>query len=549
MRTRLLSIILLAAVGCATDPKLAADCTPGDLTCTHVSTGKADGVTTTSGMPYLPAPGGTGALTPWGGTDPARWRPEAIMANAASQALNEAWSRTGVTDAIVAMPVHMLNSNFYEFGDGQANVAPSFESWSESRPPVVATLLKLSGGGLKMVLLADHALPNSDATWDASFTVNGQTRTVSLPITRNSAGDGIAEWDVPAELGWDDPRSTQVVFVHPHTWGDWFPIMFRFPVRSIPSLKSEIMPGFQTFADGGDVQDHEGVSMQTHPGSGTPFQRLSAHTFSSAYNQMPFTPTDIHAQFPYMNHDYVTGVGMGWTWVANVPAAPFKIMYTCFDKRNPQAEATAPDGGVPSGGGWHRIGDNAETVLNDLEADPLVLGSAIADPANGATPTGGFSYGLTDVATVRWVKPGEAFVTPKAVDQHFNYHWYFFAGDKPVCTEEWVHPCRPTNYGFACDDQSAVTFQVDGATTSWGQNVYVAGDAAQLGAWSTYGAIALRPTAYPTWTGTVFLPRGATINYKFIKKDGSGNVTWEGGPNQTFTVPDAATSSTSGTWQ
>src|SRR5207247_819532 len=144
MRTRLIHLTLVAAAGCATDPTID-DCTPGDLTCDQGATGKADGPTTSGGLPLLPAPGGTGALTPWGGTDPTRWRPEAIMANAASQALNEAWSRTGVQDAIVAMPMHMLNSNFYEFGDGQANVAPSFEGWHESRPPVVATLLKMSG--------------------------------------------------------------------------------------------------------------------------------------------------------------------------------------------------------------------------------------------------------------------------------------------------------------------------------------------------------------------------------------------------------------------
>jgi hypothetical protein len=545
MRTLALTLLLVAS--CATDPSVPADCTPGDLTCDPVATGKADG-TTTSGMPFLPAPGGTGALSPWGGTDATRWRPEAIMANAASQALNEAWSRSGVTDAIVAMPMHMLNSSFNEFGDGQSNVAPSFQGWTDSRPPVVATLLRLSGG-MKLVLLADHALPNSDTTWDASYTVNGQTKTASLPITRKANGDGVAEWDVPSELGWDDPRSTQVVFVHPHTWGDWFPLMFRFPVKSISSFKSEVLPGFQTFADGGDDQDHEGVSAQTHTGLGTPFERLSSHTFSSAYNQNPYMPSDIHAIFPMNGHNYVTGVGMGWTWVANVPQAPFKIMYTCFDKRNPGAEASAPDGGVPSGGGWHRIGDNAETVLNDLEGGPIVLGSALADPANGSTPTGGFSYGLNDVATVRWVKPGEAFVTPKALDQHFNYHWYFFANPKPVCTEEWVHPCRPTNYGFACDDKSAVTFRVDNATTTFGQNVYVAGDAAELGQWSQFGAFPLQPTAYPTWTGTVFLPRNTTINYKFIERDGTGNAIWQSGANTAFTVPDAATSSTGGTWQ
>jgi alpha-amylase len=75
------------------------------------------------------------------------------------------------------------------------------------------------------------------------------------------------------------------------------------------------------------------------------------------------------------------------------------------------------------------------------------------------------------------------------------------------------------------------------------------GDASQLGAWNPAGAIQLQPTSYPTWTGTVFVPRNSTINYKFIKKDSAGNATWEGGGNNTFAVPDAATSSTGGSWQ
>ena len=449
MRSLLVTGVLLGCVhpdaGKPTD-----DCEPGDLTCSTID-GKADG-TTSGGMPLLPAPGGTGALAPWGGSDASRWRPEAILANATSQALNEAWSRTDVVDAIVAVPTHMLNSSYYEFGDGQSNVAPSFELWHDSRPPVVATLLKLSNGSFELVLRGDHALPNHDPTWDAQYTVGGNAKTVSLPVTRNAAGDAIARWSVPAELGWSSPTSTQVVLVHPHTWGDWFPIMFRFPVRTIDSLEAEIPSSLARFADGGDVRDHEGVSAQTHAGTSTPFERLRSHQFTSAYNPTPYMPTDIHAVFPYFNHNYVTGVGMGWTWVANVPAAPFKIMYTCFDKRDRAAEASAPDGGVASGGGWHRIGDNAETVLDDLETGPLALGSAMAHPLPWSSlPSGGYAYNLDDVATVRWLRPGEAFVTPRATNDQFNYHWYFFHGDKPVCTEEWVHPCRPVDYGFACN--------------------------------------------------------------------------------------------------
>jgi hypothetical protein len=511
-----------------------------------------------STMPQLPWAGGTGDLAPWGGSDPARWRPEAVLANSMSQALNEAWARANVVDAIVAVPVKMQSSNFFEFGDGQANAAPSFEWWKESRPPIVATLIKSSDGTMTMLLKVDRALPNRDATWELQYSVGGAFKSVSLPIARTASGDGSSEWRVPTELGWDSPASMQTVLVHPKTWGDWFPIWFRFPVKSIAALKAEIPAGKATFADGGDVVDHEGISLQTHPGSGSPLDRLFAHSFSPVYNPRPYTPVDIHSRFPWNGHEYVTGVGMGWTWVADGPNVPFKIMYTCFDKRNQAAEASAPDGGVPSGGGWHRIGDPAETVLNDLEDGPIVLGSSMSNPLpSSMLPSGGFAYNLADVATIRWVKPGEAFVTPRGgsfVDpggktwDRANYHWYFFSQTRPVCTEEWVHPCTPTSYGFACATQSAVTFSVGNAFTNWGEDVYVVGDAKELGGWDPNAAIKLAPTSYPTWTTTISLPRSASVRFKFIRK-GNGGVTWEGGGDRSFSVPNATTSSFTGSWQ
>ena len=93
---------------------------------------------------------------------------------------------------------------------------------------------------------------------------------------------------------------------------------------------------------------------------------------------------------------------------------------------------------------------------------------------------------------------------------------------------------------------SQVTFRADNAVTTFGTNVFVVGDAPSLGAWNAANAVPLAPTAYPTWTGTVTLPRGANVSFKFIKKDGAGNVTWESGDDRHFTVPNAATGATGG---
>ena len=144
----------------------------------------------------------------------------------------------------------------------------------------------------------------------------------------------------------------------------------------------------------------------------------------------------------------MTGVGRGWTWVAE-KEAPFKIMYTCFERRQPQAEANAKDGGVASGGGWHKIGDAAETILNSLELEPLAVISGYTNPAKQP----GYSYNLSDIAVVRLLQPGEAFITVQSVSPEQNYHWYFFQQNREVCTEEWVHPCRPkgSDPDFRCE--------------------------------------------------------------------------------------------------
>lgn len=103
--------------------------------------------------------------------------------------------------------------------------------------------------------------------------------------------------------------------------------------------------------------------------------------------------------------------------------------------------------------------------------------------------------------------------------------------------------------GSAQQVSSSVTFQVDNAVTTWGQNVYVVGDSPELGTWDVSHAIALSPTHYPTWTVTTSMFEGESVNFKFILIDGFGNVTWENGANRSWTVPFNDPSLYSGAWQ
>ncbi|MER5740343.1 carbohydrate-binding module family 20 domain-containing protein [Streptomyces sp. NPDC002262] len=87
------------------------------------------------------------------------------------------------------------------------------------------------------------------------------------------------------------------------------------------------------------------------------------------------------------------------------------------------------------------------------------------------------------------------------------------------------------------------------ATTVPGQNVYVVGDAAALGAWAPAGALKLDPAAYPVWKLDLDLPAGTSFAYKYVRKDAAGNVTWESGANRTATVPASGRVTLADTWR
>ncbi|MFG3344998.1 carbohydrate-binding module family 20 domain-containing protein [Streptomyces sp. NPDC048018] len=83
---------------------------------------------------------------------------------------------------------------------------------------------------------------------------------------------------------------------------------------------------------------------------------------------------------------------------------------------------------------------------------------------------------------------------------------------------------------------AGVSFNVN-ATTVTGQNIYVTGNRPELGNWSPAAALKLDSAAYPVWKLAVTLPAGTAFEYKYVRKDQAGNVTWESGANRTATVP------------
>ncbi|WP_436529171.1 S8 family serine peptidase [Actinoplanes sp. HUAS TT8] len=89
---------------------------------------------------------------------------------------------------------------------------------------------------------------------------------------------------------------------------------------------------------------------------------------------------------------------------------------------------------------------------------------------------------------------------------------------------------------FEPPERIAATFNVHRETV-WGQNVFVAGNLAELGGWDPARAVPLSADGYPTWSGGVSLPPDTAVEFKYLIKNPDGSVTWESRANRTTTTP------------
>ena len=85
----------------------------------------------------------------------------------------------------------------------------------------------------------------------------------------------------------------------------------------------------------------------------------------------------------------------------------------------------------------------------------------------------------------------------------------------------------------------AVTVHVEAlhGATIWGDGVSLAGDLDALGGWDADAALALEPSAWPLWRGTVELPAGVRAEMKLVTRSAGGAVTWQIGDNRHHRVP------------
>ena len=82
-----------------------------------------------------------------------------------------------------------------------------------------------------------------------------------------------------------------------------------------------------------------------------------------------------------------------------------------------------------------------------------------------------------------------------------------------------------------------LSFKID-YQTIWGQVIYVAGSAPELGEWNPDHALMLVNNDKSEWQITCTFSSGKSFEYKYLIKDNVGNQIWESGANRVFKIPD-----------
>jgi alpha-amylase len=77
--------------------------------------------------------------------------------------------------------------------------------------------------------------------------------------------------------------------------------------------------------------------------------------------------------------------------------------------------------------------------------------------------------------------------------------------------------------------------------------LFVVGNQPALGNWAPASAVPLTQSA-DVWSATVALPPNTAVQYKYIRKDAAGAVTWEYDPNRARTTPTTCAVTWTDTW-
>lgn len=306
---------------------------------------------------------------------------------------------------VLSLPVLLPKGDRPPFGDGQLNAKMDFGQWDRDDFPVVGI----------------------------ETTQNGQVKREY----RFHSSLNIKKYDeILLEHGWIEVKAEA------SSGKSSYYFNFQTGVLPVSEFLKGIPSELRTFPNNRTAPNVAKIS------KADAFKSLNESDLGHGFNSRnPWPADNVHGKFPN-NDKYakITALGGVHTWGTATeshqrPAnGPFKYLYTCFDPRNINDEKRE---GVPSGSGWHYVGDPAETLFNTLSTSdiPFAVGRTHGKP----NPAHGFNQTITAV----WMKPDEVQVTRRE-----EFHWYVIPYEQPVCTEIWVHPCEPNlfnNWGFKND--------------------------------------------------------------------------------------------------
>ncbi|WP_457747557.1 carbohydrate binding domain-containing protein [Streptomyces rochei] len=208
--------------------------------------------------------------------------------------------------------------------------------------------------------------------------------------------------------------------------------------------------------------------------------------------------------------------------------------------------------GAKSGGG-EQPGDNTATVYYSTEKNWSAYNLHYAPTGGTWTTVPGISM---EAACPGWVKKAVALGSATGLKAAFNNGSGTWdnnnSADYTLGTGNITVKAGTVGTGNPCGDdqpgESGAAFAVH-ATTVPGQNIYVVGNIPALGSWAPTAALKLDPATYPVWKLAAKLPANTSFEYKYIRKDAAGNVTWESGGNRTAIVPTSGSITLNDTWR
>ncbi|WP_455715950.1 alpha-amylase family glycosyl hydrolase [Anaerosporobacter sp.] len=197
---------------------------------------------------------------------------------------------------------------------------------------------------------------------------------------------------------------------------------------------------------------------------------------------------------------------------------------------------------------WQYTASSSSTpIIGNVDPMMGVAGNTVTITGRGfGSSQGSVTFGTTTAKVVSWTDSQIKVYIPSVTAGEYAIK---------VTTSSGTSSSSYSGFEVLTGKQISVRFKVNNATTDYGSNVYIVGSVAELGNWNTSKAIGpfFNNTStigvYPTWFYDINVPAGTTIEYKFIKKDASGNVIWESGSNHKVVTPSDGTQVYSVDWQ